>query len=196
MSQQVLPPVRHRSRLAVRWPVPRWRSRRASPPTRCSNTVRRGQGRSARRHRQEDRRHSSSKTCACRRSTASTRSRAARTSATCSSDGRYVIIGDMIDLDNDANLTENRRRGIRTRMLDSVPEAEMLVFSPKESEVHHHGVHRHRLRLLPAPALADRRVQPARHSRALPVLSRAAGPTPSRGTRPRPCGARPIATTR
>ena len=48
-----------------------------------------------------------------------------------SSDGRYVIIGDLIDLDSDANLTENRRRGIRNRMLEAVPEAEMLVFSPK-----------------------------------------------------------------
>jgi len=48
-----------------------------------------------------------------------------------SSDGRYVIIGDLIDLDGDANLTENRRRGIRNQLLDAVPEAEMLVFSPK-----------------------------------------------------------------
>ncbi len=48
-----------------------------------------------------------------------------------SSDGRYVIIGDLIDLDSDANLTENRRRGIRNRMLDAIPESEMLVFSPK-----------------------------------------------------------------
>jgi thiol:disulfide interchange protein DsbC len=46
-------------------------------------------------------------------------------------DGRYVIIGDMIDVDNDANISENRRRTIRTRMIDSVPESEMLVFSPK-----------------------------------------------------------------
>ena len=33
-----------------------------------------------------------------------------------SSDGRYVIIGDMIDLDSDANITENRRRGIRAQL--------------------------------------------------------------------------------
>ena len=48
-----------------------------------------------------------------------------------SADGRYVIIGDMIDVDKDANLTESRRRVIRTRLIDSVPESEMLVFSPK-----------------------------------------------------------------
>jgi thiol:disulfide interchange protein DsbC len=48
-----------------------------------------------------------------------------------SSDGRYVILGDMIDIDNDANISENRRRTIRQRLIDTVPEAEMLVFSPK-----------------------------------------------------------------
>jgi thiol:disulfide interchange protein DsbC len=49
-----------------------------------------------------------------------------------SSDGRYAIVGDMIDLDSDANLSENRRRAIRQRMLETVPESEMLVFSPKD----------------------------------------------------------------
>ena len=48
-----------------------------------------------------------------------------------SSDGRYVILGDMVDIDNDANLSENRRRTIRQRLIDTVPESEMLVFSPK-----------------------------------------------------------------
>jgi thiol:disulfide interchange protein DsbC len=48
-----------------------------------------------------------------------------------SSDGRYVIIGDLIDLDGNANLTENRRRTIRNGLLAAVPEAEMLVFSPR-----------------------------------------------------------------
>jgi thiol:disulfide interchange protein DsbC len=50
-----------------------------------------------------------------------------------SSDGRYVIVGgDMIDIDTDANISENRRRAIRARMIDSVPESEMLIFSPKD----------------------------------------------------------------
>src|SRR3982751_5198622 len=49
-----------------------------------------------------------------------------------SSDGRYVILGDMIDVDSDANLSETRRRTIRQRLIDTVPEAEMLVFSPKD----------------------------------------------------------------
>jgi thiol:disulfide interchange protein DsbC len=46
-------------------------------------------------------------------------------------DARYVIFGDMIDVDKDSNITETRRRTIRTRLIDSVPESEMLVYSPK-----------------------------------------------------------------
>jgi thiol:disulfide interchange protein DsbC len=49
-----------------------------------------------------------------------------------SGDGRYAIVGDMIDLDSEANLSENRRRGIRQRLIETVPEDEMLVFSPKD----------------------------------------------------------------
>jgi thiol:disulfide interchange protein DsbC len=48
-----------------------------------------------------------------------------------SSDGRYVIFGDLWDLDSDANVSESRRRAIRARLIDSVPESEMLVFGPK-----------------------------------------------------------------
>jgi thiol:disulfide interchange protein DsbC len=49
-----------------------------------------------------------------------------------SSDGRYAILGDMVDLDSDDNLSETRRRSVRARMIDTVPESEMLVFAPKE----------------------------------------------------------------
>ena len=49
-----------------------------------------------------------------------------------SSDGRYAILGDLIDLDTDANISENRRRGIRARIIETVPENEMLVYSPKD----------------------------------------------------------------
>ena len=50
-----------------------------------------------------------------------------------SSDGRYAILGDMIDVDSDDNISETRRRGIRARMIDAIPESEMLVFAPKEA---------------------------------------------------------------
>jgi thiol:disulfide interchange protein DsbC len=49
-----------------------------------------------------------------------------------SSDGRYAIVGDMIDVDADANISENRRRTIRARMIEAIPDSEMLVFSPKD----------------------------------------------------------------
>ena len=49
-----------------------------------------------------------------------------------SGDGRYAIVGDLIDVDSDANLSENRRRTIRSRIIETVPESEMLVFSPKD----------------------------------------------------------------
>jgi len=48
-----------------------------------------------------------------------------------SADARYVILGDLIDIDADANLSENRRRSIRSRLLDTVPESEMLVYGAK-----------------------------------------------------------------
>jgi thiol:disulfide interchange protein DsbC len=47
-------------------------------------------------------------------------------------DGKYAILGDMLDVDSDANLSENRRRSIRAHMIEAVPENEMLVFSPKD----------------------------------------------------------------
>lgn len=50
-----------------------------------------------------------------------------------SGDGRYFIVGgDLFDVDADANITENRRRVLRSRLIDTVPESEMLVFSPKD----------------------------------------------------------------
>jgi thiol:disulfide interchange protein DsbC len=48
-----------------------------------------------------------------------------------SADGRYVIFGDLWDIDSDSNVSESRRRVIRARLIESVPESEMLVFSPK-----------------------------------------------------------------
>jgi len=51
-----------------------------------------------------------------------------------SNDGRYVILGDMVDVDANANLSENRRRTIRMRLLDTVPESEMVVFAPKDTK--------------------------------------------------------------
>jgi len=49
-----------------------------------------------------------------------------------SADGKYAIAGDMYELGSDKNLTENTRRAERSKLLASVPESQMVVFSPKD----------------------------------------------------------------
>jgi len=48
-------------------------------------------------------------------------------------DAKYAILGDLLEIDTNANVSEARRRAIRARMIDTVPESEMLVFSPKDT---------------------------------------------------------------
>lgn len=50
-----------------------------------------------------------------------------------SSDGRYGISGELIDIAKGESLTEPRRREIRLELLSTVPENQMLVFAPKEA---------------------------------------------------------------
>src|SRR5690349_14275712 len=47
-------------------------------------------------------------------------------------DAKYAILGDLLEVDTNVNVSENRRRAIRARMIDVIPENEMLVFSPKD----------------------------------------------------------------
>lgn len=49
-----------------------------------------------------------------------------------SADGRYLMQGDMIDLDQNVNLTEDSRNEARREMMASYPEDQMIVFSPEE----------------------------------------------------------------
>ncbi len=49
-----------------------------------------------------------------------------------SGDGRYLMQGDLIDLDQQVNLTENSRNDARRDLMASYPEDEMIVFSPAE----------------------------------------------------------------
>ncbi|HEY8507917.1 MAG TPA: DsbC family protein [Steroidobacteraceae bacterium] len=49
-----------------------------------------------------------------------------------SEDGKYAIAGDLYDIATNDNLTEQRRREARKRLISRVPEGEMVVFSPKE----------------------------------------------------------------
>jgi len=48
-----------------------------------------------------------------------------------SKDGRYLLDGDMVDLNNRNNLTEQRRTVARVALIDSIDPATMIVFAPK-----------------------------------------------------------------
>jgi len=49
-----------------------------------------------------------------------------------SDDGRYLMQGDLIDLDEQVNLTEDSRNAARRDLMSAYPEDEMIVFSPEE----------------------------------------------------------------
>jgi thiol:disulfide interchange protein DsbC len=49
-----------------------------------------------------------------------------------SADGRYLLQGDMIDLDSQTNLSEASRNEARAIMMSAIPEEQMIVFSPAE----------------------------------------------------------------
>lgn len=52
-------------------------------------------------------------------------------------DGRYIIRGDIYDTQTSANLTEDTRAGARVSMLDGVDPASMIVFKPADGNVKH-----------------------------------------------------------
>jgi thiol:disulfide interchange protein DsbC len=47
-------------------------------------------------------------------------------------DGKYAFTGDMVELANNNNLTEARRRDMRVRAIAAFPESQMLIFGPKD----------------------------------------------------------------
>ncbi|MEM7431194.1 MAG: DsbC family protein [Pseudomonadota bacterium] len=47
-------------------------------------------------------------------------------------DGRYLLQGDMIDLDNNINLTANLRDAGIADMMASIPDEEVILFAPEE----------------------------------------------------------------
>ena len=49
-----------------------------------------------------------------------------------SGDGRYIVQGDIIDLEARENLTENARARQRAKLIHAVNEADMIIFSPKD----------------------------------------------------------------
>jgi len=48
-----------------------------------------------------------------------------------SSDGRYAISGDLIEVASNDNLTEARRREARAKLIEAIPESQMVVFGPR-----------------------------------------------------------------
>ena len=51
-----------------------------------------------------------------------------------SADGRFLLQGDMIDLESNANLTEQSRNGAREKMMSAVANEDLIVFTPDEVE--------------------------------------------------------------
>lgn len=47
-----------------------------------------------------------------------------------SADGRYLLQGDLIDLDHQVNLSERSRTDARRELMSSVTDAEVILFSP------------------------------------------------------------------
>ncbi|HEY3786210.1 MAG TPA: DsbC family protein [Steroidobacteraceae bacterium] len=47
-------------------------------------------------------------------------------------DGKYAFSGDLIDLAANDNLTEQRRRDARQKLIDAIPESDMIVFGPRD----------------------------------------------------------------
>jgi thiol:disulfide interchange protein DsbC len=49
-----------------------------------------------------------------------------------SQDGRYLLQGDMIDLDHQVNLSEQSRTTVRLELMSTIGDDEVILFSPKE----------------------------------------------------------------
>jgi thiol:disulfide interchange protein DsbC len=47
-------------------------------------------------------------------------------------DGKYAISGDLIDLAANDNLTETHRRDLRAKLIGAIPESQMVVFGPRD----------------------------------------------------------------
>jgi thiol:disulfide interchange protein DsbC len=48
-------------------------------------------------------------------------------------DGKYAISGDLIDLPHDKDLTEEHRRDVRLKEIREIPESDMLIFGPRDA---------------------------------------------------------------
>ncbi len=49
-----------------------------------------------------------------------------------SADGKHLFLGDIVDVNSRANLTENARQGLAKRLIGEISEKDMIVMAPKE----------------------------------------------------------------
>ncbi len=49
-----------------------------------------------------------------------------------SADGRHLFLGDIVDIQSRANLTENTRQALAKRLIGEISEKDMIVIAPKE----------------------------------------------------------------
>jgi len=49
-----------------------------------------------------------------------------------SGDGQYVFTGDLYNVPTHSNLTEAHRRVLRQKLIESIPESQMVIFSPPQ----------------------------------------------------------------
>ncbi|NIR31192.1 MAG: DsbC family protein [Gammaproteobacteria bacterium] len=54
-----------------------------------------------------------------------------------SADGRYVVRGDLLDVKEGVNLTEERRKQARLHAIETLGEDSLIVFSPEDGKVEH-----------------------------------------------------------
>lgn len=54
-----------------------------------------------------------------------------------SDDGRYLMQGELFDLDSNENLTEQRRSAARVALLANLDDSQMIVFKPKQQPAKH-----------------------------------------------------------
>ncbi len=52
-------------------------------------------------------------------------------------DGRYLLQGELVDLDTRQSLTDATLRGIRKKIIDAVPDSDTIVFAPRDGKVKH-----------------------------------------------------------
>lgn len=50
-----------------------------------------------------------------------------------SADGKHLFLGDVVDIRNRTNLTENARQGLIKRLIGEISEKDMIVMAPKET---------------------------------------------------------------